>query len=55
MILGILLYISFTFKKFNYGIAAISALIHDILILIRVYSVLTHFGAEFDALLLRLS
>lgn len=49
-ILGILLYVSFTFKKFNYGIAAISALIHDILVLIGVYSVLTHLGAEFDAL-----
>ncbi|MBP9797749.1 protein translocase subunit SecF [Candidatus Woesebacteria bacterium] len=49
-ILGILLYISFTFKKFNYGIAAIVALLHDILVLTGVYSILTHFGAEFDAL-----
>lgn len=49
-ILGILLYISFTFRKFNYGIAAIVALLHDILVLAGTYSLLSHFGAEIDAL-----
>lgn len=49
-IIGILLYISFTFKKFNYGIAAIMALLHDILVLTGVYSIMSHFGAEIDAL-----
>lgn len=49
-ILGILLYISFTFRKFNYGIAAIVALLHDVLVLAGIYSLLSHIGAEVDAL-----
>jgi len=49
-IIGILLYVSFTFKRFNYGIAAIVALLHDICVLIGTYAILGMLGAEFDAL-----
>lgn len=50
-VLGILIYVSFTFKKFNYGIAAVVAMLHDFLILIGMYALLTHFNnAEVDAL-----
>lgn len=49
-ILGILLYVSYTFKKFAYGLAAIGAMMHDFLVLIGMYGVLGYFGAEIDAL-----
>jgi preprotein translocase subunit SecF len=49
-ILGILIYISYTFKKIGYGLAAISAMLHDFLVLIGMYAVLGYFGAEIDAL-----
>ncbi len=47
---GILIYISFTFKKLSYGVAAITALLHDLLILLGVYAMLAPYGAEVDAL-----
>ncbi len=50
-ILGILLYISFAFKSFYFALSAIIALIHDVLIVIGIYSLLSHFfGAEVDLL-----
>lgn len=49
-VFGILLYISFTFKKLSYGIAAITALLHDLLILFGVYAILARFGAQVDTL-----
>src|SRR3989344_1311284 len=40
-----------TFRKFSYGIAAVIALIHDLLVLVGVYALVTHFfGAEIDSL-----
>ncbi len=49
--LGILLYVTFTFKKFSYGFSAILALVHDLLVLAGTYSILMRFtNAEIDAL-----
>lgn len=46
---GILLYMSFSFKGFNFALAAVFAMIHDFFILIGCYSLLSYFfGAEFD-------
>lgn len=50
-ILGILIYITFAFKSLNFAIAAIVALFHDFLVLVGVYSLLSHFfGAQLDTL-----
>lgn len=49
-IFGILLYITFTFRKLSYGVAAVVALLHDLLVLFGIYAVLSRFGAEVDAL-----
>lgn len=49
-VIGILLYISYTFKRLNYGLAAIGAMLHDFLVLIGMYTLLSKFGAEVDAL-----
>lgn len=50
-IVGILLYISYAFKSLNYAIAAISALFHDVIVVIGMYSLISHFfGAELDTL-----
>lgn len=50
-VLGILLYITFAFKSFNFALAAIIALFHDFLVLIGVYSLFNHFlGAQVDTL-----
>jgi len=49
-IFGILLYISFTFKKLSYGVAAVAALLHDLLVLFGIYAVLAKYGAEVDTL-----
>lgn len=49
-ILGILLYVSFTFKKASYGLAAVGAMLHDLLVLFGMYALLGQFGAEIDAL-----
>jgi len=55
--LGILLYIWFAFRKipnaYRYGIAAIIAMLHDVLVVIGVQTFLSHFmGWEFDSLFL---
>lgn len=50
-ILGILIYMLFAFKRFNYGLAAILAMIHDLLVLSGCYSFLSYFfGAQFDTM-----
>lgn len=49
-ILGILIYVSYTFKKMSYGLAAVGAMFHDFLVLIGTYAMLSHWGAEIDAL-----
>ena len=50
-IFGILIYMFFSFKGFNYGLAAILAMIHDLLIVFGSYSLLSHFfGAQFDTM-----
>ena len=50
-ILGILLYMSFAFKGFNFALSAIIALLHDFLVVVGSYSLLSHFfGAEVDTL-----
>lgn len=50
-VLGILLYVAYAFKSFNYALAAIIALFHDVLVVIGTYSLLSHFvGAELDML-----
>lgn len=48
-ICGILIYMSFSFKGFNYALAAVLAMAHDFLVLLGTYSLLSYFfGAEFD-------
>lgn len=50
-IVGILLYMSYAFKGFNFAFAAIVALVHDFLIVVGGYSLLSHFfGAQVDTL-----
>lgn len=50
-LVGILAYLTFAFKRLNYGVAAVVAMLHDLLVLIGVYSLLSHFfGAEIDTL-----
>jgi len=48
-IIGILVYMSFSFKGINYALAAVLAMVHDFFVLIGTYSLLSYFfGAEFD-------
>lgn len=48
-LIGILFYMSFAFRGFNYAIAGILAMIHDFLILVGIYSIFSYFfQAEFD-------
>lgn len=50
-IIGILIYMSFAFKGFNFAFAAILAMFHDLLVVIGTYSLLSHFfGAEVDTM-----
>lgn len=50
-ILGILIYMSFAFKGFSFALAAILAMLHDLLVVIGTYSLLSHFfGAEVDTM-----
>jgi preprotein translocase subunit SecF len=50
-IIGILIYMSFAFKGFNFAISAILAMFHDLLVVIGTYSLLCHFfGAEVDTM-----
>lgn len=47
----ILAYLTFAFKKLNYGVAAVVAMMHDLLVLVGTYSLLSHYlGAEIDTL-----
>jgi len=49
--IGILLYLTFSFHKSSFGIAAVLAMFHDLLVLFGTYSLLSHFfGAELDTL-----
>ncbi len=48
---GIMLYMTFAFSKFNYGLSAILAMLHDFLVVVGVYSIMSkYFGAEIDSL-----
>jgi len=48
-IAGILIYMSFSFKGFDYALAAVLAMVHDFLVVLGTYSLLSRFfGAEFD-------
>ncbi|MGB9707240.1 MAG: protein translocase subunit SecF [Microgenomates group bacterium] len=50
-ILGILIYISFAFHGFKYALSAVLAMIHDFLILMGSYSLISHFfNAQFDTM-----
>lgn len=50
-IFGILLYMSFAFKGLKFAISAILAMIHDFLVVVGSYSLLSHFfGAEVDTM-----
>ncbi len=50
-LLGILVYMSFAFRGVSYAVAAILAMIHDFLVMIGSYSLISHFfGAEVDTL-----
>ncbi len=50
-IIGILIYMSFAFKGFNFAFAAVLAMIHDFTVVVGVYSLLSHFaGAEVDTM-----
>ncbi len=50
-ILGILLYVAYAFRNFNFAMAAIGALFHDILVVVGSYSLFSHFfGAQLDTL-----
>lgn len=50
-VVGILLYIAYSFRNFNFAAAAVAALFHDVLIVVGTYSLLSHFfGAELDTL-----
>lgn len=48
-IVGILVYMSFAFKGFTYAVSAVLAMLHDFLVVIGSYSLLSHFfGAQVD-------
>ena len=48
---GILLYVAYAFRNFNFALAAIVALFHDALVVVGLYSALSYFfGAELDTL-----
>ena len=50
-LMGILIYMSFAFKGLNFALAAILAMVHDFLVVIGSYSLLSHyFGAQLDTL-----
>lgn len=50
-VVAILLYMSFAFKGFNFALAAIVALLHDFLVVVGIYSLMSRFfGAQVDTL-----
>lgn len=49
--LGILSYVAYAFKNLRYGVSAVLALIHDLLVVTGIFSLAGHFlGVEVDAL-----
>lgn len=50
-VIGILLYVTYAFRNIKFAVAAIVALIHDVLVVVGSYSLFSHFyGAELDTL-----
>lgn len=50
-VIGILIYMGFAFKGFNFAFAAVLAMLHDLLVVVGTYSLLGHFfGAEVDTM-----
>ena len=50
-VVGILIYMSFAFRGFNFAFSAILAMFHDLLVVVGTYSLLGHFfGAEVDTM-----
>jgi preprotein translocase subunit SecF len=50
-VVGILIYMSFAFKGFNYAFSAVLAMFHDLLVVVGTYSLLCYFfGAEVDTM-----
>jgi preprotein translocase subunit SecF len=50
-IIGILIYMSYAFKGFNFALAGILANLHDLLVILGSYSLMSHFlGAEVDTM-----
>jgi preprotein translocase subunit SecF len=50
-ILGILSYVAYAFRNVKYGVSAVLALIHDLLVVCGIFSILGHFrGVEVDTL-----
>ncbi len=50
-ILGILSYVAYAFKNIKFGVSAVLALFHDVLVVIGIFSLLGHFqGVEVDTL-----
>lgn len=48
---GILLYVAYSFKNITYGVSAIVALLHDLLVVVGIFSLLGHFfNVEVDTL-----
>ncbi|MBI2051448.1 protein translocase subunit SecF [Candidatus Roizmanbacteria bacterium] len=48
---AILIYMSFAFRGFNFAVSAILALVHDLMVLVGMYALLSHFfGAQVDTL-----
>jgi preprotein translocase subunit SecF len=50
-VIGILIYMSYAFKGFNFAFAAVIANVHDLLVILGSYSLMSHFlGAEVDTM-----
>lgn len=50
-ILGILSYVAYAFKNIKFGVSAVLALFHDVLVVVGIFSLLGHFqGVEVDTL-----
>ena len=50
-VVGILIYMSFAFRGFNFAFSAVLAMFHDLLVVVGIYSLLGHFfGAEVDTM-----
>ncbi len=50
-VIGILLYVAYAFRNINFAFAAVIALVHDVLVVVGMYSLISrYFGAEVDTL-----